>query len=237
MRQRHPAVRLYTPQPAEPKGQRRERGRPGWLGFFRKLFWSWWLWIAAAFVAQGADHDNLAIVCAIVGFVLYLLAPSEHIPRYGLDSKFPVQSHEFLTSMVGATGFPLVHNNNVTILNNGDEFYPAMLEAIANAKKTITMETYIFWPGEIGRRFAEAMAERCRSGVRVKLLLDAFGSLSIEKEIQNVLKESGCQVRLVQPHLAENDWTFQSSESSEIAHRGRTCGFHRWRGHRRSVDR
>jgi len=194
MRQRHSAVRLYTPQQAEPKGHLREKGRTGWLGFFRKLFWYWWLWIAAAFVAQGADHDNLAIICAVVGFVLYLLAPGEHIPRFGLDSKFPVQSHEFLTTMVGATGVPFIHNNNVTILNNGDEFYPAMLEAIANAKKTITMETYIFWPGETGLKFAEAMADRCRSGVRVKLLLDAFGSLSIGKDIQNVLKEAGCQV-------------------------------------------
>ena len=65
---------------------------------------------------------------------------------------FPLQSHEFLTSIAGATGAPFIPRNNVTVLNNGDEFYAAMLEAIAHAEKTITMETYIFWNSGIGRR-------------------------------------------------------------------------------------
>jgi cardiolipin synthase len=69
-----------------------------------------------------------------------------------------------------------------------------MLDAIANAQATITMENYIFWPGKIGERFADAIAERCRAGVRVKLLIDAFGSLSFGREISRMLTESGCEV-------------------------------------------
>jgi cardiolipin synthase A/B len=194
MRQKHSSIRYYKPQESETKGQRREKGRPGWLGLGRRLFWYWWLWIAVAIAAQARDHDNLAIVCGVVGFLFYLLAPGEQIPRFGLDSKFPVQSHEFLSSIVGATGVPFIQNNKLTILNNGDEFYSAMLEAIAGAEKSITMETYIFWDGNVGRRFAAAMAERCRAGVHVKLLLDAFGSMSIGKEIQKIFEESGCEV-------------------------------------------
>jgi len=87
-----------------------------------------------------------------------------------------------------------VKNNKITILNNGDEFYPAMLEAIGNARKTITMEAYIFWKGNIGRRFAQALADRRRAGVTVKLLLDAVGSASIGAEIEKILQESGCEV-------------------------------------------
>ena len=55
--------------------------------------------------------------------------------------------------------------NHVTIFNNGDEFYPAMLEAIESAKQSITMEQYIYWDGQVGRRFAEAFAEKARQGV------------------------------------------------------------------------
>ena len=182
-----------SPPPAADR-TRREKGRPGWLGFFRKLFWTWWLWLVVGVGLEAGDHGNAAVVFASVAFFCYLVAPREHIPRYGLDSKFAVHSHEFLTSIVGATGVPFLQNNKVTVLNNGDEFYPAMLEAIANAKKTITMETYIYWAGQIGRQFALAMADRARAGVSVKLLLDAIGSATIGKEILQILKEGGCEI-------------------------------------------
>jgi cardiolipin synthase len=69
-----------------------------------------------------------------------------------------------------------------------------MLEAIHSARKTVTIEAYIYWKGEIGMRFANALAERRRAGVEVKLLLDAVGSSTIGKEILKVLKDSGCDV-------------------------------------------
>src|SRR5262245_5524482 len=193
MRQRLPAL-PDTAQPRDPSGYQKEKGRPGWLGFLRKLFWSWWIWVAAATVVQVAGHRNFAAAFAGAAFLFYLLAPRERIPVCGLETKFPLRSHEFLTTMVGATGVPFVHNNKVTILKDGDEFFPAMLDAIANARKTITMEMYIFWAGDVGRRFAQALAERRRAGVEVKLLLDAFGSATIGREILSILKDSGCEV-------------------------------------------
>jgi cardiolipin synthase A/B len=178
----------------EPAHKRKEKGKPGWLGFFRKLCWSWWLWIALAITFEMTGHRNWALGSAMVALFLYVIAPRERIPHFGLESKFPVNSHEFLTSVVGATGSPFVQHNKVTVLNNGDQFYPAMLEAIRSARKTVTMEMYIFWKGDIGRQFAEALAERSRAGVSVKLLLDAFGSFTIGREIRKLLKESGCVV-------------------------------------------
>ena len=56
--------------------------------------------------------------------------------------------------MAGATGVPFLPGNRIDILNNGDEFYPAMLEAIAAAEVSITIEAYIYWAGDIGREFA-----------------------------------------------------------------------------------
>ena len=134
---------------------RQEIGRSGWLGAGRNLLWSWWFWVAIAIAFKAGSHGNFAVGLAGVGLFLYLVAPREQIPRYGLRSAFPVSSQEFLSTVVGASGAPFIPNNKVSILTDGHRFYPAMLEAIGNAKKTITMETYIYWKGDVGRRFAD----------------------------------------------------------------------------------
>src|SRR2546429_9420414 len=101
---------------------RREVGRSGWLGLGRKLFWSWWLWVAVAIAVKAGSHGNLAAGLARVGFFLYLGAPREQIPRYGLNPTFSVDSREFLTTLTGAAGAPFIANNKVTTLKDGDEF-------------------------------------------------------------------------------------------------------------------
>src|SRR5262249_654617 len=66
--------------------------------------------------------------------------------------------------------------NRVEILTDGSCFYPAMLDAIRNARETINMECYIFKKGEIGDAFIDALCERAKAGVRVTLVMDAIGS-------------------------------------------------------------
>ena len=98
-----------------------------------------------------------------MALVSYLIAPRESPPRYGLDHEFAVESEEFLQTVVGATGVPFIPGNGFELLNNGDAFYPAMLEAIEAAEASITIEAYIYWAGDIGRTFAAALA---RAGAR-----------------------------------------------------------------------
>jgi len=194
IRLRHPSPpKIFQERHGKPR-RGREKGAAGWLGRARNLFWSWWIWIAAAVVLETLDHQGWAVACASVGFFCYLVAPREHIPVYGLESSQSVDSSEFLANVTGACGVPVVQGNRLSVLNNGDEFYPAMLQAISNARNTITMEAYIYWKGEIGLRFANALAEKRRAGIEVKLLLDAMGSASIGKEILKVLKDGGCDV-------------------------------------------
>jgi phosphatidylserine/phosphatidylglycerophosphate/cardiolipin synthase-like enzyme len=64
----------------------------------------------------------------------------------------------------GASGSPFLNGNPLLLLNNGDAVYPPMLAAIRRAEASITIEAYIFWAGEIGLLFAEALAERAKSG-------------------------------------------------------------------------
>ena len=129
----------------------------------------------------------------------YLIAPVESPPRYGLDHEFGVDSPEFLPTIAGAVGIQLTQGNRIELLNNGDEFYPVMLREIAGAQGSITIEAYIYWEGEIGRRFASALAERAKSGVRVKILLDAVGSSTIGADILDVLESGGCQIASYNP--------------------------------------
>jgi len=176
-----------------------EKGRLGVWGFCRRLLWSWWLWILLAFLTVYIDRWGMAIPLIVLGILTYLVSPQEQSPKYGLDSRFSIMSDKFISSIAGTTGVPFIGGNDVRILNNGNKFYPAMLEAIHRAQKSITIEAYIYWAGDIGQRFARALAEKARAGVMVKILLDAVGSSTVGKEILNTLASGGCQVAWFNP--------------------------------------
>lgn len=165
----------------------------------RRLFWSWWPWALGFLYAMTADKWGWAIGLGSMAVVSYLISPSEAPPRYGLDHEFAVDDEEFLPTMAGATGVPFMPGNRIDLLNNGDEFYPAMLADIARAEGSITIEAYIYWAGRIGQEFAEALAERARAGVKVKILLDAVGSTSIGEEALKTLESGRCQLAWYNP--------------------------------------
>jgi cardiolipin synthase len=165
----------------------------------RRLFWSWWPWFGVAMWAFANDRFGLGVGLGAMAVFSYLIAPVETPPRFGLDHDLAVESAEFLTTIAGATGAPLVPGNRLDILNNGAEFYPAMLDDISRAERSITIEAYIYWAGEIGRAFAAALGERARNGVRVKILLDAIGSSDIGDEIVKELEGAGCQIAWYNP--------------------------------------
>jgi cardiolipin synthase len=160
----------------------------------RALLWSWWPWFLISLAALVADRWLWAFGTGAMAFVSYLIAPAERSPRFGLDHEFTIESDEFLATIAGATGVPLAGGNRIDVLENGDEFYPAMLEDIAGAQASITIEAYIYWAGEIGMRFARALAARAREGIPVKILLDAVGSATIGSEILETLESGGCQL-------------------------------------------
>ena len=165
----------------------------------RRIVWSWWVWVLAAAAMANWRHWTAFVVLLAVAFIAFVFAPPEQPPTYGLDHEFTIASDDFLNTMAGATNTPFTVGNRIEILNNGDEFYPRMLADIANAKESITMEAYIYWAGDVGLRFATALAAKAREGVIVKLLLDAVGSSSISDEILETLTASGCKVAWFHP--------------------------------------
>jgi cardiolipin synthase len=91
-------------------------------------------------------------------------------------------------------GTPFTEGNSITVLRNGDQIFPAMLEAIRRAEKTVDLMTFVYWKGDIAVELAKAMSDRARAGVRVRLLIDALGGRLIEKQLVDDMDRAGVQV-------------------------------------------
>lgn len=106
----------------------------------------------------------------------------------------------YLRSMLeGAIGVPFTDGNEITVLRNGVEIFPAMLEAISQTRSTIEFLTFVYWQGKVAREFAAALSERSRAGVNVSVLLDGFGSAKMDKDLIQDMREAGVTVQWFRP--------------------------------------
>ena len=105
----------------------------------------------------------------------------------------------FRRTVEGIIGVPATEGNGIVVLRNGDEIFPAMLDAVAKARRTIDLLTFVYWEGRIGREFAQALAERAKDGVRVRVLLDAWGARPIEKSLVAMMESAGATIRWFRP--------------------------------------
>src|SRR3954464_12480007 len=80
----------------------------------------------------------------------------------------------------GVIGVPATEGNQVDVLRNGDEIFPAMLEAIEAAEHTIDLLTFVYWEGKIATEFASRLSAQARTGTRVRVLLDAWGAHTMD---------------------------------------------------------
>jgi cardiolipin synthase len=100
----------------------------------------------------------------------------------------------FVRTLEAHTDALLVPGNRAQILLNGNEIFPAMLAAIREAKTTITFANFVYEKGDIARDMAQALAERCRAGVGVNVLVDAVGSKNMPKRYRQLMEDAGCHV-------------------------------------------
>ncbi|MBQ5947818.1 cardiolipin synthase [Massilia sp. ST3] len=135
------------------------------------------------------------VVTLIVGFLALNFMPSEKQIERQLTRQYDTHDPQFRRSLGVLLGPPILEGNKVEVLVNGDQIFPAMLEAIRSAKETITFETYIYWSEEIGREFSDALAERARAGVKVHLMLDFMGSIKMEDSLLQEMKDAGVNVQ------------------------------------------
>ncbi|MGH7322802.1 MAG: phospholipase D-like domain-containing protein [Candidatus Rokuibacteriota bacterium] len=121
-----------------------------------------------------------------------------------------VRPHVLLPSMVlGEPSFyptleayaqaPIVGGNRIDLLLNGEQIFPAMLAAIRAARTTITYAQYSYGDGPVARDIAQALAERCRAGVKANVLLDGVGALQMPTEYGELMTKAGCHVVFFRP--------------------------------------
>ena len=148
----------------------------------------WLVWAGAAFA--------LALIAGVL--VSNFIGGEKKIER-NIERLYALDDPRFINELGVLLGPPFVNGTRIRALLNGDQIFPPMLAAIRAAKTSITFETYIYWSGEIGREFADALAERARQGVKVHVLLDWVGSAKMDDSLITTLSAAGANVRQFHP--------------------------------------
>jgi cardiolipin synthase len=119
--------------------------------------------------------------------------------EYNIEHRYAVTDPQFLRSMGSLLEPGILASNRVTAYINGDAFFPAMLEAVESAQRSICLETYIYWSGEVGHQFAHALAGKARAGVKVHVIIDWIGSRKIDNELLDFMRQAGVEVERYNP--------------------------------------
>lgn len=140
------------------------------------------------------------LTVAGIAFIVWLILVVLFTPgiNYHLSRRTSVRDEGFLYTIQSTCQAGLHHHNKIEIFTNGTSFYPAMIEAIRGATRSINMEAYIFQPGTIADRFVEALSDRARHGVNVTIVVDAIGSFSLWGRPLRRLREAGCRIESYQ---------------------------------------
>jgi cardiolipin synthase A/B len=142
----------------------------------------------------------IALAAAFAFSVAISLLNRPEEVSYDIPHSFGVRDAPFLASTQALDRPSMVSGNRVSILRNGVEIFPAMLDAISRAKTSVHLEAYIFWSDEVGHRFRDALSERAGKGVEVRLLLDGVGSAKhLTNSDVEILRRAGCRVEYFRP--------------------------------------
>ncbi|MGH9409581.1 MAG: phospholipase D-like domain-containing protein [Vicinamibacterales bacterium] len=118
--------------------------------------------------------------------------------NYHLSQRTSVRADGFLYTIQSTCQAALHHGNRVAIFTDGGSFYPAMLDAIRGATRSINMECYIFQNGRVAESFIDALSERARNGIEVTIVVDAIGSFSLWGRPVSRLRAAGCRIQSYQ---------------------------------------
>ena len=147
---------------------------------------------------------SIIITILVTAFCIVLLMnfmTAEKKIQQKPESHYCVSDPQFSRSISALLGPAFMAENAVEILVNGNAIFPAMLNAINNAKQTITFETFIYWSGDIGEAFTNALSERALAGIRVHVLLDWLGSVKMQSAQIDKMQDAGVQIqRYHKPH-------------------------------------
>ncbi|HVF76795.1 MAG TPA: phospholipase D-like domain-containing protein [Solirubrobacteraceae bacterium] len=110
-----------------------------------------------------------------------------------------VGSEEFLRATEAITMAPITHGNEIELFINGDAIFPAMIETMRAAQRTLNFLSYLYWTGEIGSEIAGVLCDRAQAGVEVNVLLDAVGSAKMDRSLIKRMGEAGVTFAYFRP--------------------------------------
>ena len=155
---------------------------------------------------------------AVVGIIVTLFFSFGRRPSYiAVPYNPPVESPDFMLGLAGVAGGPLKAGGTARLLNNGDQFFPALHEALEGAKQSINFAVYIWEKSKPSDDLFAILIEKARAGVQVRVLLDGLGGFHAPDEDIERLEAAGGKVKV-----------FRS------ARLGKLSRFHK-RNHRRTI--
>ncbi len=207
-------------------------GAPSWFQRFK----AWctprhrlWLVIAFGFAVSA-------------GFYFWLT--SARILGEVVRTDHAISDPAFADSMGSLLGAEFLEGNAVETYVNGDQFFPAMLADIREARRSITLETYIWASGEVSDRFIEALVERAQAGVKVHVLADGMGTLKLKREDRMRLIEGGVEYHVygrehwweVKPNINHRTHRKLLIIDGRVGFTGGMCIDDSWQGSAESED-
>jgi cardiolipin synthase A/B len=135
----------------------------------------------------------IAILAVGTMFVAGLFAPGL---RYSLATPpdTPVDATVFINQLEPMVNSKTTRDNDIEVIENGNHFYDAEMQAMRQARHSINIEAYIFHKGRVTDEVLEILTERARAGVHVNLVIDSVGSASTRKSYFKALKAAGGHV-------------------------------------------
>jgi cardiolipin synthase len=140
---------------------------------------------------------TLLLTCLVIALAANL-ATTEKRLLYRPRRLYTSGDADFRRALGILLGPPLVPGNRITTLVNGEQIYPAMLNAIRTAQTNITFETFVFRDG-VGATFVEELANAARRGVQVHMLLDWLGSRTMDQNLLAAARAAGCELHVYHP--------------------------------------
>ncbi len=124
----------------------------------------------------------------------------EHGQGYELrGDSIEVGTDEFLRATEALTMAPVTHGNDAELFINGDQIFPAMIETMGSAQRSLNFLSYLYWSGDIAGEIAAALCAAAGRGVEVNVLLDAVGSAKMDRDLVRKMNEAGVTFAYFRP--------------------------------------
>jgi cardiolipin synthase len=155
----------------------------------------------------------LATVVVGLGVVIWSIRRHRD-PCLEIECTSPID--ELMPSLAGLTLGTVVGGNKVEVHENG-AFFDVLVERIRAARCSVHFETFLWKDGQLGRRMADALIDRARAGVQVRVLLDAQGSKDAGTDVVKRMRDAGCRVTFFHKRALRNIGVLNDRDHRKIA--------------------